>query len=144
MARIPISEIKAALNDRVEEFCRTYLPGGYVDDGLWRCSDIHGTAPKAKDGDGSFIVNLKGEKVGKVHDFSSGMHGDLLDVLEAQKGKDHLNEARRFLGLANGAPTGPAPAAKLPAETAAQSDRHYQESAIALWNKAAEIAKTHA
>jgi len=142
-ARTSIAELKQRLNDRVEEFCRRYLKGGYRDQHHWRCSDIHGKAPKNKDGDGSFVVDLAGDKVGTMHDFSSGEHGDLLDILKAQFGKGYLQEARDFLGLSDAAPR--TPTARETGGDKAPADRpDYLELARKDFAAALPLAGTHA
>lgn len=108
---VSIDEIKRRLRADVRGFCAHYLPGGYVDQEHWRCSDVHGGQPASTDGDGSFVMDLKGANSGKWHDFSSQEYGDQLDVLTAQLGglKAAIDEAKRFCGIVEGEPLSPLP-----------------------------------
>jgi Protein of unknown function (DUF3987)/Toprim domain len=136
-------EIKRRLQENVLSFAQHYLSNGMRDGPHWKVGDILNTPAKEKGG-GSVAFNLDGAHVGDWTDFNGDEHGDQLDVLEAQFGKEnYLAEAKHFLGL-NGSeppqqriagPKEPAPAAERP---------DYKASAEEMWNKAEPLSGTPA
>lgn len=96
-----IAEIAAMLADRADEVADTYAPpaaGSYTDKGLyWTLNP--GRADRSV---GSFCIHLSGPRAGKWHDFATGDHGDLIDLIRLSLGCDAraaLAEARAWLGL---------------------------------------------
>jgi hypothetical protein len=101
-----IDEIKAMLAERADEVAQRYAPpaaGSYTDKGTyftlcpWR-ADRHV---------GSFVVNLTGPLAGTFHDFATGEHGDMIDLIRLALGcdiREALREARAMLGLQNESP----------------------------------------
>jgi len=79
-----------------EAVCRRYLPQGRREGRYWRIGDVQGT-PGA-----SLYVRLHGSSAGKWTDAATGEHGDLLDLIGANRSLDRLRdtlaEARAFLG----------------------------------------------
>jgi len=90
------SDLARGLGENAEAVCRTYLPKGRRQGRYWLCGDVHGTPG------GSLYVQLFGERAGKWTDASEGTHGDLLDLIAANRGLDFraaCDEARAFLSL---------------------------------------------
>lgn len=104
MSGASLPEIAALLNERAEDVARSYAPGGFVDKGIYKAR-----CPWREDRRiGSFIVNLSGARGGRWKDFSTGEHGDMLDLIRNATGKEEtralMDEARAFLGLEGASP----------------------------------------
>src|SRR5712692_92383 len=93
-----------------ETVCRYYLSNGYREGRYWIVGNVSNTPGR------SLFVRLYGAlygkgAAGKWTDAATGQHGDLLDLIALSCGLDRLAdvlaEARRFLGLAQPAPTPP-------------------------------------
>ena len=101
-----LEDIKAMLFDQRERVAHHYAPpapGSYRDKGQYFTLNP-GRADRSV---GSFVINLDGPMAGRFKDFSSGEHGDLIDLIALSIGcslKDAVREARGFLGLATDAP----------------------------------------
>ncbi len=96
-------EIKRMLANQAERFCNTFLSNGHKDGAYWRAADIYNSVPR---GNGSFIVNLSGDKPGlgfeNGNDSASKKSGTLIDILIVQKNLGYrkaLEEAQRWLGI---------------------------------------------
>ena len=98
----PAAELARRLAQNAEAVCREYLSNGRREGGTWRVGDIDNTPGR------SLMVRLTGPDSGKGAagrwiDFSSGEHGDLLDLIartcRLHTFRDVLDEARRFLSL---------------------------------------------
>ena len=85
-----------------EAVCKTYLSNGRRQGRYWTVGDVHNTPGR------SLYVRLSGPShgpgaAGKWTDAATGEHGDLLDLIAANRGltslADTLDEARRFLSL---------------------------------------------
>ena len=85
-----------------EAVCRHYLPAGRREGRYWLVGDIQNTPGR------SLYVRLRGcdsgrGAAGKWTDAATGEHGDLLDLIAANRRlttlRDTLDEARRFLAL---------------------------------------------
>jgi len=103
MTPVAFDEIVASLQARVRDVAEAYAPGGHVDGGRYWA--LHPTRGDRKIG--SFQVGLTGSYAGRWMDFSTGEHGDMLDLIQLSLGTDRkgaLDEARRFLGLADETP----------------------------------------
>lgn len=90
------SDLARGLGDNAEAVCRTYLPKGRRQGRYWICGDVYGTPGR------SLYVQLFGERAGKYTDGATGDHGDLLDLIMANRGLDFraaCDEARAFLRL---------------------------------------------
>ena len=90
------SDLARGLGQNAEAVCRTYLPKGRRLGRYWICGDVHGTPGR------SLYVQLFGERAGKYADAATGEHGDLLDLIAANRGLDFraaCDEARAFLNL---------------------------------------------
>ncbi|MDO8422485.1 MAG: toprim domain-containing protein [Parvibaculum sp.] len=90
------SDLARGLGQNAEAVCRTYLPKGRRQGRYWICGDVHGTPGR------SLYVQLFGERAGKWTDASEGTHGDLLDLIMANRGLDFraaCDEARAFLRM---------------------------------------------
>ena len=110
------SELARRLATNAEAVCRHYLSNGFRQGRYWLVGDVGNTPGR------SLYVRLHGPEagrgaVGKWTDAATGEHGDLLDLIAANRRidatRDVLDEARRFLSLPlrEGAPTQlPAPA----------------------------------
>jgi len=89
-------DLARGLGQNAEAVCRTYLPKGRRQGRYWICGDVQGTPG------GSLYVQLFGERAGKYADAATGEHGDLLDLIAANRGLDFraaCDEARAFLRL---------------------------------------------
>ena len=89
-------DLARGLGQNAEAVCRNYLPKGRRQGRYWICGDVHGTPG------GSLYVQLFGERAGKYADAATGEHGDLLDLIMANRGLDFraaCDEARAFLRL---------------------------------------------
>lgn len=90
------SDLARGLGQNAEAACRNYLPKGRRQGRYWLCGDVHGTPGR------SLYVQLFGERAGKYTDGATGEHGDLLDLIMANRGLDFraaCDEARAFLRL---------------------------------------------
>ena len=107
-----LSDIARRLAENAEAVCRHYLPNGRREGRYWLVGDVHNTPGR------SLYVRLNGSAcddraVGRWTDAAAGQRGDLLDLIAAARGLDGigaaLDEARRFLGLPQSAPSPPFP-----------------------------------
>lgn len=90
------SDLARGLGQNAEAVCRTYLPKGRRQGRYWICGDVHGTPGR------SLYVQLFGERAGKFCDGADGTHGDLIDLIMANRGLDFraaCDEARAFLRM---------------------------------------------
>ena len=95
------SDIARRLADRAEAVCRKYLPAGRREGRYWMVGDVDNTPGR------SLYVRLwsngDGKAPGKWTDAATGEHGDLLDLIAANRKlvslHDVLDEARHFLAL---------------------------------------------
>ena len=96
------SELSRLLAANAEAVCRHYLSNGYRQGRYWLVGDV-GNTPGS-----SLYVRLHGPEAGrgaagKWTDAATGEHGDLLDLIAANRRidatRDVLDEARRFLSL---------------------------------------------
>ena len=96
------SELSRRLAANAEAVCRHYLSNGYRQGRYWLVGDV-GNTPGS-----SLYVRLHGPEAGrgaagKWTDAATGEHGDLLDLIAANRRmdatRDVLDEARRFLRL---------------------------------------------
>ncbi len=97
------SELARHLAANVEAVCRHYLSNGYRQGRYWLVGDVGNTPGR------SLYVRLHGPETGrgadgKWTDAATGEHGDLLDMIAANRRieavRDVLDEARRFLAAA--------------------------------------------
>lgn len=95
------SDIAGRLADRAEAVCRKYLPAGRREGRYWMVGDVDNAPGR------SLYVRLwangNGKLPGKWTDAATGDHGDLLDLISANRKlatlRDVLDEARSFLAL---------------------------------------------
>ena len=96
------SELARRLAGNAEAVCRHYLSNGYRQGRYWLVGDVNNTPGR------SLYVRLYGPDAGrgaagKWTDSATGEHGDLLDLIAANRRidatRDVLDEARRFLSL---------------------------------------------
>ena len=96
------SELARRLASNAEAVCRHYLSNGYRQGRYWLVGDVGNTLGS------SLYVRLHGPEAGrgaagKWTDAATGEHGDLLDLIAANRrieaGREVLDEARRFLSL---------------------------------------------
>lgn len=90
------SDLARGLGQNAEAVCRYYLPKGRRQGRYWLCGDVHGTPGR------SLYVQLFGERAGKWTDASEGTHGDLLDLIAANRSLDFraaCDEARALLRM---------------------------------------------
>ena len=96
------SELARRLAGNAEAVCRHYLSNGYRQGRYWLVGDVDNTPGR------SLYVRLYGPEAGrgaagKWTDSATGEHGDLLDLIAANRRidatRDVLDEARRFLSL---------------------------------------------
>jgi len=100
------SDIARRLADRAEAVCRRYLPAGRREGRYWMVGDVDNTPGR------SLYVRLwangDGKAPGKWTDAATGEHGDLLDLIAANRSlatlRDVLDEARSFLALPQSEP----------------------------------------
>tara|TARA_R110000868_G_scaffold325621_1_gene586427 strand:+ start:26560 stop:27561 length:1002 start_codon:yes stop_codon:yes gene_type:complete len=88
------SDLAHGLGQNAEAVCRYYLPKGRRQGRYWICGDVHGTPGR------SLYVQLFGERAGKWTDGAEGTHGDLLDLIMANRALDFraaCDEARALL-----------------------------------------------
>lgn len=131
------SDLARRLARNAESVCRHYLPHGRRQGRYWLVGDVEGTPGR------SLFVRLAGPEAGKGAagkwtDAATGEHGDLLDLIAANRRlaslADALEEARHFLSL----PTPePKPFEPLPSVPAGSS-----EAARRLWAMARPILRT--
>ena len=104
------AELAQRLARSAEAVCRYCLSNGHREGRYWIVGDVANTPGR------SLYVRLYGPlygkgAAGKWTDAATGQHGDLLDLIALSCGLDRLAdvlaEARRFLGLAQPAPTAP-------------------------------------
>ena len=97
-----VSELARRLAGNAEAVCRHYLSNGYRQGRYWLVGDVGNTPGR------SLYVRLSGPDAGrgaagKWTDAATGEHGDLLDLIAANRSldapRDVLDEARRFLSL---------------------------------------------
>lgn len=110
------SDIAQRLGRNAEAVCRYYLSNGRREGRYWLVGDIENTPGR------SLYVRLKGGEsgkgaAGKWTDAATGEHGDLLDLISANRKLDTLrqtlDEARAFLSMPRPDP----PPRQLPAPT---------------------------
>ena len=96
------ADLAQALARHAEAVCRYYLPNGRRHGRYWLVGDINNTPGR------SLYVRLAGPDhgpgaAGKWTDAATGEHGDLLDLIAANRGlrdfRDLCDEARHFLSL---------------------------------------------
>jgi len=96
------SELAYKLAGQVEAVCRHYLPNGRRAGGYWLVGDVSDTPGR------SLYVRLHGPTSGRGaaghwRDAATGEHGDLLDLIAANRRlrslRETLDEARDFLSL---------------------------------------------
>jgi hypothetical protein len=101
------SDLARRLAEQAEAVCRHYLSSGRREGRYWLVGDIDNSPGR------SLYVRLKagegGKAPGKWTDAATGDHGDLLDLIAANRRlttlHDTLDEARRFLALPRLEPT---------------------------------------
>ena len=131
------SDLARRLARNAESVCRHYLPDGHRQGRYWLIGNVEGTPGR------SLFVRLTGPEsgkgaAGKWTDAATGEHGDLLDLIAANKRlaslAETLEEARHFLSL-------PAPE---PHETTQRSPAPAgsPEAARRLWAISRPIAGT--
>ena len=105
------SDLARRLARNAEIVCRHYLPEGRRQGRYWLIGDVEGTPGR------SMFVRLTGPDsgkgaAGKWTDAATGEHGDLLDLIAANKRlgslAETLEEARQFLSLPVSEPSDPA------------------------------------
>ncbi len=110
------SDIAQRLGRNAEAVCRHYLSNGRREGRYWLVGDLDNTPGR------SLYVRLKGAEAGKGAagkwtDAATGEHGDLLDLISANRRldtlRDALDEARAFLSMPRPDP----PPRQLPAPT---------------------------
>ncbi len=96
------ADLSRHLARHAEAVCRYYLPNGRRNGRYWLVGDVHDTPGR------SLYVRLAGPQsgpgaAGKWSDAATGEHGDLIDLIAANRGlgrfRDACHEARRFLSL---------------------------------------------
>src|ERR1700728_4158304 len=121
------ADLARALACRAEAVCRHYLPNGRRNGRYWLTGDVHDTPGR------SLYVRLAGPPsgpgaAGKFTDAANGDHGDLLDLIAANRGlgclRDACHEARKFLSL---------PPSGSPASTTSPAPRNSPEAARRLF-----------
>ncbi|MHB0670649.1 DUF7146 domain-containing protein [Roseomonas mucosa] len=126
--RTAVSELAYRLARDAEAVCRHYLPNGRREGRYWIVGDVDNTPGR------SLFVRLTGPEsgkgaAGKWTDAATGEHGDLLDLIAANRRldglRDVLEEARSFLRLPRIEP--PAREQRLPAPAGSP------EAARRLW-----------
>ena len=98
----PARDLSERLSERALDVCRTYLSNGRRCGRYWSVGDVHNSRGN------SMFVRLTGPAYGRGAaghwaDMATGEHGDLIDLLQLNRGllsfRDALDEARRFLSL---------------------------------------------
>lgn len=96
------AELSRRLARNAESVCRHYLPNGRREGRYWLVGDVHNSKGR------SLYVRLEGPEsgkgaAGKWSDAATGEHGDLLDLIAANRSlarlRETLDEARAFLAL---------------------------------------------
>jgi len=84
-ALFDIKELKRQLSERASTWVPEHFPHGRIsaDRSEWRTANTHGDAPR---GEGSCVLELKGEHAGCIRDWSTDEHGDQLYALECSTG----------------------------------------------------------
>jgi putative DNA primase/helicase len=84
-ALFDIKELKRQLSERASTWVPEHFPRGRIsaDRSEWRTANTHGDAPR---GQGSCVLELKGEHAGCIRDWSTDEHGDQLYALECSTG----------------------------------------------------------
>lgn len=122
------AELAYRLAREAEAVCRHYLSNGRREGRYWLVGDVENTPGR------SLFVRLTGPKsgkgaAGKWTDAATGEHGDLLDLIAANRKfdslRDTLEEARAFLRMPR-----PDPSPRKPIEPAPQGS---PEAARRLW-----------
>ena len=110
----PASDLARRLGENAETVCRHYLSNGRREGRYWLVGDVLNKPGR------SLYVRLHGPErglgaPGKWTDAATGEHGDLLDLIAANRGltelRDVLTEARAFLSLPKLQTARPPPAA---------------------------------
>lgn len=129
------SEIASALADQAETVCRHFLPNGRKQGNYWIAGNIDGARGR------SLVVRLAGTgRIGKWNDYSTGDHGDLLDIVQHRTGAATVTEAialaRAFLAFPD-TPRSP---------KSAGAPDSYDGTAVGrrIWQHCRPIADTHA
>ena len=124
----PAAELAHRLARNAEAVCRHYLSNGRREGRYWLVGDVENTPGR------SLFVRMTGPEsgkgaAGKWTDAATGEHGDLLDLIAANRRldslRDTLDEARTFLSLPR-----PEPSPHKPMEPAPQAS---PEAARRLW-----------
>jgi hypothetical protein len=130
-------DIAARLARNAEAVCRHYLSNGRREGRYWLVGDVENTPGR------SLFVRLAGPEsgkgaAGKWTDAATGDHGDLLDLIAANRRlhtfRDVLDEVRSFLSLPR-----PEPPRRTPLEPAPQGS---PEAARRLWAMSQPFAGT--
>jgi hypothetical protein len=133
----PAAELAHRLARDAEGVCRHYLSNGRREGRYWLVGDVENSPGR------SLYVRLTGPQsgkgaAGKWTDAATGKHGDLLDLIAANRRleglRDVLDEARTFLSLPQ-----PEPVAFAPSPTAPQGS---PEAARRLWGMSQPIRGT--
>ena len=131
------SDLARRLARNAEAVCQHYLPNGHRQGRYWLVGNVEGTPGR------SLFVRLAGPDAGKGAagkwtDAATGEHGDLLDLIAANKRlgslADRLEEARHFLSLP--APEGHRSRRQTPTPTGSP------EAARRLWSMSQPIHGT--
>lgn len=108
-----VSDLAQRLADNAEAVCRHYLSNGRRAGRYWMVGDVRNTPGR------SLYVRLAGRTAGAGAaghwtDAATGEHGDLVDLIQAACGFETvgkaIDEARRFLGIAQSRSQVPCPA----------------------------------
>ncbi|MFN3953233.1 MAG: toprim domain-containing protein [Pararhodobacter sp.] len=143
--RVTLAELRAMLEDRALSVAQEYAPpaqGSYLHAGEWWTLNP-GRADRRV---GSFVVRVAGARRGTWNDYATGQHGDLIDLIALRHNmtiKDAMQEARRWLGLAEDTPEARQSRARALAEAerrraAAEAEdarrrAHRARQALGLW-----------
>lgn len=142
-----IGVIAQQLADRIETLAAQLLPAGVmVQRRYWRCGSLAGEPGQ------SLCVYLVGAKRGKWRDFSSGEHGDALDLVAQILCGGDLGEAvkwaKGWLGIGELDPEEQRRLARRADERRAERQRqaerealHRRQDALGIWLKAKPIAR---
>ncbi|WP_439813993.1 DUF7146 domain-containing protein [Zavarzinia sp. CC-PAN008] len=97
---VPIEDVIAGLNARIQDVALELLPGGFREGSQWRCGGLGGGAGR------SLGLDLRGSKVGVWVDSATGECGDVLDLVARTicRGdkREALAWAKQFLGWDSG------------------------------------------
>ncbi len=110
-----LDEIVARLQAAPLAVARRYAPGGTIANGHYTVRCPWRADRKA----GSFIITINGAYAGRWHDYASGEHGDMLDLIERVTGGDKkaaIQEAMSYLGITQETPEQRAAALRRAAE----------------------------